>query len=808
MNTILNTFKENGYREKLISPMDNTDPIYDDFKKRVYPDISTDAFTKTFLESNEMLYTFVDFVASFINVTVNYDVNRALYDKGLPVLNNEELIVLIFKGGNVLKSLYEESIKTTDTYVLNKVVDIQGEKKRLSEVYEKYIAPNFKTSDVDYSLYIVTKDNHRYTQMYTLAYNSLINCIENISSFFESYLDAVMKNANIENKHNNPKFFGNRTMEEKMLQGLKSYNQILDEIIKVFLNKDPILSMDRNSLNTLLNNCPNLTTKVSNIIKNYRTNNNFDSVKFFVETSLEWLDYIRSYFKNLDDILELENIMHTLYKILYITKIFQKVEKSNNVKLPALDLGDINGLIKDVAEHMFTIIQYKRSLLIEYQFYTKEKIQTYLKKVSELMFNNEVIRDSCMLHKVSGSPVSFYKYNHNHHQYTENGNEYLTYFGIRPRKSVKLTTTTNPFNLSSIKEAYPERVHYITFNNVINVYKGCTNWITFDLLRIKFNGFIKKNNNDRFNIMYINGAASEMNIPSEFIDISIVPFTENYKNLHIFELKNHVNYIVKDVRKHIIKIISYSVNDLKLDLENMLFKQNIFPWEDTKYEKRLKRLIYTIYFTNMYHNKPRIAEKLISTLNVIAGNAVKYMEVNKELPIDYIINHKLLETGKSDNINPDNLVQYQIDNIETYVSRNIIVSKSDDFVGAAKILEKMIVLSHINHYDTDRYFEFLKKYYSVHDPSRTVNEAQKEQIVKYYKKNTLEFFKIIEETTAIILELIINSKARAPILSSNVDNSFSLVGGLNRTKSTNTEDYQAKYAKYKKKYINQKRKYQ
>lgn len=798
MDSILETFKQSEYKEKLFSPRDLSDPIYSEFKKRAYPDISTDAFTKTFLDTNEMLYTFVDFVASLINSAVNFYVNKNLYEKGLPVLNNEEVIVLVFKGGNVLKSLYEESIKTTDPFILTKKVNLNGTDKTIQEVYDQDIAPNFKTSDVDYSLYIVTKDNYRYATLYTLAYNSLVDCMDNISKFFDSYFEAAIQDLKIELPTNKTNYYGKSTINQTTKEQLKDYNVILDEIIKIFVRKDKLLLLNISTLNKLLNSCPNLNNKTKKIIGDYNVNepNNID---FFVNTANNWLNYFDNNVTNIDDLMDLENVISTTYKIMYITKTFKEVENNKNKLLSRLVTKNIQQIIDKISNHMFDIIGYKRKLLVDYNFYTKEKIFAYLKKLSELTFTNESIRENCMLYAPSDKLLKFYKYNHDHHKYSDNDDNYHKYFSIRKKSSVKLSTSLDPFNLTSVKESKDKRVHYITFNNAINMYKGPNNWINFDLLRIKFNAFIKKNTNDVDNIMYTNGVASELDIPSEFIDVSIIPFPENFKDYHVFDLKHHVNFITKEIRNHNIKIIAYSVPDLKIDLEAVLFKQNIFPWEDTKYEKRLKRLIYTIYFTNLYKNKYADAVSMITMLNTMTNYFIKNIQegkFNASEPIKYIAKNGILEIGHLEGLSAEALVNYQIKNIDTFVGQNIQVSKANVFAGAQVLIEKIILLSHIYNFDVDKYFTFLQKFYAIKDPSKYLSIYEKNDIVALYKKKTLGFFEIINSTTNIILMLINNSNKRHSVMTNYVDNSFALVGG-----KKNTDDYKYKYKKYKSKYL-------
>ena len=50
-----------------------------------------------------------------------------------------------------------------------------------------------------------------------------------------------------------------------------------------------------------------------------------------------------------------------------------------------------------------------------------------------------------------------------------------------------------------------------------------------------------------------------------------------------------------------ISISSYTIDYLIYDLEEILFNENMFPWEDKKYYKRLYRLFY-MYFVDIFIN--------------------------------------------------------------------------------------------------------------------------------------------------------------------------------------------------------------
>lgn len=86
-------------------------------------------------------------------------------------------------------------------------------------------------------------------------------------------------------------------------------------------------------------------------------------------------------------------------------------------------------------------------------------------------------------------------------------------------------------------------------------------------------------------------------IPGELIDVSI-PLDDNC--YHFF---NHLNVAIVNyylnTDNDVLKFTSYSLSYLIYDLEQMLIFKNYVPWRESKYQKRLARLVY-LYFVEMY----------------------------------------------------------------------------------------------------------------------------------------------------------------------------------------------------------------
>src|SRR5205085_670815 len=80
--------------------------------------------------------------------------------------------------------------------------------------------------------------------------------------------------------------------------------------------------------------------------------------------------------------------------------------------------------------------------------------------------------------------------------------------------------------------------------------------------------------------------------------------------------------------------LGYSLEYLISDLERILFYDIDYPWDDVKYAKRIKRLLY-LYFITLLTNPKFNTDKRILYINWIKNimdNINKYLESNN--PVD------------------------------------------------------------------------------------------------------------------------------------------------------------------------------
>jgi hypothetical protein len=145
----------------------------------------------------------------------------------------------------------------------------------------------------------------------------------------------------------------------------------------------------------------------------------------------------------------------------------------------------------------------------------------------------------------------------------------------------------------------------VSRNNALNFVKG-NNTTSFELVRSKLRFLI---------IVQVNNKEFKFAADSEFIDVSIP--NNNDSNLH--HSFNHKYYATFDVHGKYDKCISVKVPTIEYtseDIAHVLFDQNVYPWDDAKYKKRLLRLILLTLLMK-FLNQLTAVEKTFTGINDI-----------------------------------------------------------------------------------------------------------------------------------------------------------------------------------------------
>lgn len=181
---------------------------------------------------------------------------------------------------------------------------------------------------------------------------------------------------------------------------------------------------------------------------------------------------------------------------------------------------------------------------------------------------------------------------------------------------------TNPENKYMVNLTSDLNEIYISANRTLKFLRGDGTYASFALVRSKvsLNGYY----GDRYT-----------DVNGELIDVSIVN-KDNGGIEHFFD------NLDKNIRKFAIGsgddtyiIRSYSLSYLLEDLEHILFEYSNYPWEDLKYGKRLKRILFIYFIILMTKNK-------MSNIN-----RIKYFQILKVNIFDKIKNNKKEEAIKS-----------------------------------------------------------------------------------------------------------------------------------------------------------------
>jgi hypothetical protein len=222
--------------------------------------------------------------------------------------------------------------------------------------------------------------------------------------------------------------------------------------------------------------------------------------------------------------------------------------------------------------------------------------------------------------------------------------------------------------------------HYLTYNSSINAAKNNYQSINnFDLIRTKFNlmltnVFVKEEGKKDSDENY---EEKDINIPGEFIDISIPCFEDTFGRHYNYDAERCKFEFDLDLRGHIFKYECYTLSYIVYDIQGILYDQNPFtPWSDSKYKKRIKRLLF-IYLMggglNYFTNNPREIITFLDKISYMICLMEKYIYLStlsetKTLPSSKVkdsegnmndILKKLMDRFFCSNINQDRENKYK-----------------------------------------------------------------------------------------------------------------------------------------------------
>ena len=157
-------------------------------------------------------------------------------------------------------------------------------------------------------------------------------------------------------------------------------------------------------------------------------------------------------------------------------------------------------------------------------------------------------------------------------------------------------------------------------------FKKKENIVNFNLLRAKFDF--------DGHFVFTNGDSRIIKLDGELIDVTII----NRDNTELPHFMEHLDeftaiYEVKSENgKNNFKFLGYSIEYLINDLERILFVDIDYPWNDPKYAKRIKRLLYLYFIVLLINQKfdTQIRLNYINNIKIIIDSIDKFLKTNNE----------------------------------------------------------------------------------------------------------------------------------------------------------------------------------
>jgi hypothetical protein len=558
---------------------------------RAYKDESTSSFVSTFFKNEDTLNYFLYYNFQIIHYYLITNMNSEL-QKHDEILKSDEELFLVFKGGNVIH------------FYFNKIIDLikgtaqeknNNDEQLLSEISE--LNKNFKTSDVDMSVYILNNNEMKFNLIYYYVNIYLTKALVSIRNSFESILKKTINVKESDLEQLPMEYFYNQDPNVDIYSIHNDYVKLASLFEKV---------SDNTSTDAFI-------SKLSELLRKFMNQEN--QIYIFTDiyvgsryiSILQMINYYYNKFSKVKQLIDTDNLISRFVKI--ISNTIQVQNKTI--------LNQLNNKL------------YKLS-----GFYTELDITNMINGIIE-KFNSPDYQNKSFFNRDENPSV---EYSITKPVSTEN-------IFINAKKDFVFRNINSPEFYGMITFT-DENVHFISVNNAISNPIGSEHIVTFDLYRIKFN--IKFQGITNVSA----GKSDTLNIPSEFIDVSIPKFYDfNLSQLRhkAYNNSGYTNYFSKlnNPRLNCLNVLSTNLKYTIKDLNGTLYEQSTFiPWNDNKYNKRIIRLLFIIFVS--YYRKANTLKCLdrfnsvfgtfIDNLQELSDNIVKWYSDKNESNKNDILN--------------------------------------------------------------------------------------------------------------------------------------------------------------------------
>ena len=262
---------------------------------------------------------------------------------------------------------------------------------------------------------------------------------------------------------------------------------------------------------------------------------------------------------------------------------------------------------------------------------------------------------------------------------------------------------------------------YISYNNTLT-FEKFKRLTAFNLVRTKvsFNAYFDYvNKPENLDVgkpgTTLTGNPDLLRLDGELIDVSIGKREDNSLAHFYDNRKKYVStYRIGTDPDNILHFKAYSIIYLLEDLERILFVDSEFPWDDAKYVKRIKRILF-MYMLLLFLNKipNSLRQKYVNTMDKIMDEINKYVNSknknDKENVLGYIKTYldtsdenpklfpfrelmknlvKVMNNPSTDTEKLKELVQVVKENIDIM---NVAFKSLDKFINTASLFEGTIL---------------------------------------------------------------------------------------------------------------------